>query len=109
MTEFRKLVLLIALTFGVPWLLLIVRPALSYQTLAPIAYNKDKGDDLDSTYQFPLNIANLSGQDIYRKEGCVQCHTQVIRPPQIALDAWRKGAGLNQLENGAEPVRGTAS
>lgn len=107
MTQFRKLVFGIAAAFAAPWLFLIVLPAIGYQTLGPIPYNKDKGDDLDGAYSFPLTVANLSGQTIYKKEGCVQCHTQVIRPAQIALDAWRKGAGQNQLENGPEPVRAT--
>lgn len=108
MTDFRKLVLTIAATFAAPWLLLIVWPAISYQSLAPIPYDKEKGDELDSAYSFPLTVANLSGQAIYRREGCVQCHTQVIRPPQMALDGWRKGSGLNQMEGkGPEPTRAT--
>ena len=108
MTDFRKFVLTLAAAFGAPWLFLIVIPAISYQSLAPIPYNKDKGDELDSAYSFPLSTANLSGQAIYRKEGCVQCHTQVVRPPQIALDGWRAGSGKNQLEGkGPEPTRAT--
>ena len=108
MTDFRKLVLSIAAAFAAPWLCLIVIPAMNYATLAPIPYNKDKGDELDSAYSYPLSTANLTGQAIYRSEGCVQCHTQVVRPPQIALDGWRKGAGVNQLnEKGPIPVRAT--
>jgi len=108
MNDFRKLVLGIAITFGAPWLFLILLPAIGYQSLAPITYEKDKGDELDSSYAFPLATANVSGQAIYRREGCVQCHTQVIRPAQVALDAWRKGAGQNQLEGqNPDPVRAT--
>jgi cytochrome c oxidase cbb3-type subunit II len=108
MTDFRKLVLTIAATFAAPWLLLIVWPAISYQSMAPIPYDKDKGDELDNAYSFPLITANLSGQVIYQREGCVQCHTQVIRPAQMALDGWRLGSGVNQLEGkGTEPTRAT--
>jgi cytochrome c oxidase cbb3-type subunit 2 len=108
MTDFRKFVLCLALSFAAPWLLLIIIPAVNYASLAPIKYDKDKGDELDSSYSYPLSTANLSGQNIYRAEGCVQCHTQVVRPAQVALDGWRQGAGLNQLtEKGPEPVRAT--
>ncbi len=108
MTDFRKLVLAIAISFGAPWLLLVVWPAYQYQSLGPVTYNKDKGDDLDVAYSFPLNIPYVSGQAIYQREGCVQCHTQVIRPPQITLDGWRAGSGLNQLEGkNPEPTRAT--
>lgn len=105
MTNFRSFVFKLIAAFGAPWLLLIVLPALNYQSIAPVAYNKDKGDELDSAYYFPLSSVNHSGATIYAQEGCVQCHSQMIRPAQVALDAWRKGWGQDQAARPAEPVR----
>lgn len=107
MTDFRPFVLKLIAAFGAPWLLLIVWPAISYQSLGPVAYNKDKGDELDGNYLFPMSSVNHTGAAIYAKEGCAQCHTQMIRQPQLALDAWRKGWGQDQSARAAEPVRPT--
>ncbi|MBL9146297.1 MAG: cbb3-type cytochrome c oxidase subunit II [Verrucomicrobiaceae bacterium] len=107
MTDFRTFVLKLVAAFGAPWLLLIVWPSISYQSLAPIAYNKDKGDELDGAYMFPMSSVNHSGATIYAQEGCAQCHSQMIRPPQMGLDAWRKGWGQDQSDRPAEPTRAT--
>lgn len=108
MTNFRTFVLKLAGAFAAPWLLLIVWPAISYQTLSPVAYDKDKGDELDNTYFYPLaSPANVQGESIYAAEGCVQCHTQMIRPPQISVDGWRRGWGQNQEGKPSEPARAT--
>jgi cytochrome c oxidase cbb3-type subunit II len=45
------------------------------------------------------------GEAVYAREGCAQCHTQMIRPAQIALDGWIKGAGENQDPRPPTPVR----
>ena len=106
MTDFRTFVLKIIGCFFLPWLLLIIVPSISYQGLAPIAYNKDKGDELDGSYSFPLSsVVNHQGEAIYAAEGCAQCHTQMIRPASFALDAWRKGWGQDQTARAADPVR----
>lgn len=108
MTDFRTFVLKLAVAFGLPWLFLIVWPAISYQSLAPVAYDKEKGDELDNAYWYPLAApVNAQGARLYAAEGCVQCHSQMIRPPQVALDGWRKGWGQSQEGRPAEPARGT--
>jgi cytochrome c oxidase cbb3-type subunit 2 len=108
MTNFRIFVFKLAAAFGLPWLFLIVWPAISYQGLGPVSYDKDKGDELDTAYWYPLAApANTQGAKLYAAEGCVQCHSQMIRPPQVALDGWRKGWGQNQEARPAEPARGT--
>ena len=108
MTDFRTFVLKLMLAFGLPWLLLIVVPSIQYQGVKPIAYNKDKGDELDSAYSFPLvPVVNQQGEKVYAAEGCVQCHSQMIRPASLALDAWRKGWGQDQGGHPADPIRTT--
>jgi len=102
MSDFRKLVLRIGLLFGLPWLLLIVIPVLKYQQLKPVAYDKDK-DGMDGFYP-PANI-HRQGQLVYAREGCVQCHSQMIRATNLGLDAWRKGWGQEQADRAPDPVR----
>ena len=108
MTDFRTFVLKLVGLFCLPWLFMIIVPALQYQGMKPIPYNKDKGDELDSAYTYPLvPVINHQGEDIYAAEGCVQCHSQMIRPAPMALDAWRKGWGQDQSDHAADPVRTT--
>lgn len=102
MSSLRSLLLTLAACFGLPWLLLIVLPVLNYQALQPEAYDKDR-DGLDGHY--PPATANLLGKTIYDREGCVQCHTQMIRPTQLALDGWRKGWGQDQDGRSPTAVR----
>jgi cytochrome c oxidase cbb3-type subunit II len=94
--QFRSFVTKIALCFAAPWLCLVVWPALvQYPSLAPVAYDKDAGDELDSAYSYPLSGINSNGAAIYASEGCVQCHTQMIRNPANTLDGWRKNWGAS--------------
>ena len=91
MTSFRKFLLGLVFSFGLPWLVLIVIPALRAQKLAPVAYDKER-DGVDGVY--PGKVINRQGQLVYAREGCVQCHTQMIRPSFAGiLDGWKKGWG----------------
>jgi cytochrome c oxidase cbb3-type subunit 2 len=102
MSVFRKFVLRIGILFGLPWFFLIVGPVMKYQKLAPIAYDKDK-DGVDG--QYPPSVIHRQGQLVYAREGCVQCHSQMIRSANLGLDGWRKGWGQEQEARAAEPVR----
>ncbi|MBE2284176.1 MAG: cbb3-type cytochrome c oxidase subunit II [Prosthecobacter sp.] len=103
MMNFRTFILGLAASFGLPWLCLIVIPTVQYQHLAPIAYDKEK-DGVDFTSYPPANI-NGQGQLVYIREGCNQCHTQMIRPVQLGLDGWYKGWGEDQEARPSAPVR----
>lgn len=83
-SAFGLFVLKIAALFALPWLLLIVVPVIKYQALKPIAYDKEK-DGMDGTY--PPSVIHRQGQLVYAREGCVQCHSQMIRPAHMGLDA----------------------
>ncbi len=102
MSDFRKFSLSLIAAFGVPWLLLVVVPVIKYQNLKPLAYDKD-ADGVEGVY--PPTVIHRQGQLVYAREGCAQCHSQMIRPPQLALDGWRKGWGQDQEARPAEPVR----
>lgn len=102
MTQFRTFILALIASFGLPWLCLVVVPAVKYQALTPLPYDKE-ADGMDGFY--PPAPINRQGQLVYAREGCVQCHTQMIRPTQLALDGWRKGWGQDQEARPAAPVR----
>jgi cbb3-type cytochrome oxidase cytochrome c subunit len=99
----RKFLACLLLSFAVPWLLLVVWPALQAQKIMPEAYVKDR-DGMDGMY--PGKGIYRQGQLIYAREGCVQCHTQVIRPSFAGVDdGWKKGWGSDQSPIPREPVR----
>jgi cytochrome c oxidase cbb3-type subunit 2 len=102
MSDFRKFTLSLMAAFGLPWLLLIVIPVLKYQHLRPVAYDKDV-DGVEGFY--PPATIHRQGQLVYAREGCVQCHSQMIRPAQLALDGWRKGWGQDQGPRPTDAVR----
>jgi cytochrome c oxidase cbb3-type subunit II len=109
MTNFRSFVLKLLLAFAAPWLLLVAWPALvQYPAIAPKPYDKEAGDELDRAYSYPLAGVNSNGAAIYAQEGCVQCHSQMLRDPAIAIDGWRKGWGANQEDaRPSTPARAT--
>jgi cytochrome c oxidase cbb3-type subunit II len=102
MTNFRTFILGLAASFGLPWLCLIVLPAMQYEHVTPVAYDKDK-DGVEG--YFPPAPISGQGQLVYIREGCNQCHTQMIRPIQLGLDGWYKGWGQDQEGRPATPVR----
>ncbi len=102
MSDFRKFSLTLTAAFGVPWLLLVIIPVLKYQRLQPLPYDKEV-DGIEGVYP-PVGV-HRQGQLVYAREGCAQCHSQMIRPVQLALDGWRKGWGQDQEARPAEPVR----
>ncbi len=103
MTSFRKFILGLVISFGLPWLALVVIPALRAQKLAPIAYDKER-DGIEGVY--PGKGVNRQGQLVYAREGCVQCHTQIIRPSFAGIsDGWKKGWGSDQSDVPRDVVR----
>ncbi len=103
MTSLRKFVLGLTICFGLPWLFLIVVPTLRYQRLSYQTYDKEK-DGIDGF--FPGAPIYRQGQIVYAKEGCVQCHTQMIRPSFDGIaDGWKKGWGADQSPVPKEVIR----
>ncbi|MCB1225343.1 MAG: cbb3-type cytochrome c oxidase subunit II [Verrucomicrobiales bacterium] len=102
MRDFRKFVLCLVLTFGLPWLLMVIIPVLKYQHLEPVPYDKAV-DGMDGYYP-PAGIQHR-GKIVYVREGCVQCHSQMIRPAQLAMDAWHRGWGADQSPRPESPIR----
>jgi cytochrome c oxidase cbb3-type subunit II len=93
----------VAAAFGLPWLILIIIPVLRAQKLAPEPYDKDR-DGVEGVY--PGAGIYRQGQLVYLREGCAQCHTQMIRPSFSGImDGWKKGWGSDQSPQPRQVVR----
>ena len=73
-------------TFAAPWLVLVVRPYSGMAHLAPVAYDEEAGDETKGFFPPTRSADQARGQLIYLQQGCVQCHTQVIRPQYLGGD-----------------------
>lgn len=105
MTSLRQFVTCLALSFALPWLVLIIVPALLAQKLAPMSYDKEKDGRVGV---YPGKGIYRQGQIVYASEGCVQCHTQMIRPAFYGItDQWKKGWGSDQSKIPTQPTRPT--
>jgi cytochrome c oxidase cbb3-type subunit 2 len=104
MTGSRKFLFALAGAFSVPWLMVIIIPALHAQKrLVPRPYVKDR-DGIEGVY--PSTTIDRQGQLVFIREGCAQCHTQMIRPSFAGItDGWKKGWGADQSEQPKHVVR----
>ena len=62
-------------------LAVLILVAISFGGLAevvPLFFQKDTTEPVEGLR--PLSALELEGRDIYRREGCVGCHSQMIRP-----------------------------
>ncbi|MFQ3786124.1 cytochrome-c oxidase, cbb3-type subunit II [Halomonas sp. A29] len=62
-------------------LAVLILVAISFGGLAeivPLFFQKQTTEPVDGLR--PLSALELEGRDIYRREGCVGCHSQMIRP-----------------------------
>ena len=66
---------------NVDLLAVLILVAISFGGLAevvPLFFQKQTTEPVDGLR--PLSALELEGRDIYRREGCVGCHSQMIRP-----------------------------
>ncbi len=93
MNHIKSFTLLLGLTFGAPWLFLVIMPHLSFRGLSPVAYSEDELESSDGTTYPPVTAGRMqTGHEIYTSEGCAYCHTQMIRPSKaLGTDMWREG------------------
>jgi cytochrome c oxidase cbb3-type subunit 2 len=66
---------------SVPLLIVLVIVAISFGTLVelvPLVFSKQVTEPIDGLE--PYSALRLEGRDIYIREGCNNCHSQMIRP-----------------------------
>ncbi len=96
----------LTLTFGLPWLALVVMPYASMAKIKPVAYDEEK-DELKGFFPPARSGSEARGQELYFNLGCIQCHTQVIRPGYAGWDEYKNGWGENQKPGAPSYTRAT--
>lgn len=94
----KQLLLGLAATFALPWFFLIVRPYAELAQLKPVAYDEEAGDEATGYFPPARSSSESRGEKIYIAQGCIQCHSQVIRPQYIGGDGdeYKQGWGAAQ-------------
>ncbi len=99
---FLKLIGGLALAFLFPWVFLILIPFVAASNAEPIPYLE--GEEVEGgVTAYPDSVfyrhgSSDYGRQIYAAEGCVYCHTQVIRPTYAGPDMWRPGWGGREAD-----------
>jgi cytochrome c oxidase cbb3-type subunit 2 len=94
MNRFRSFLAGLAVTFALPWFFLVARPFAAISQIEPVAYDPD-ADGEEGVFP-PGRSGNAKyGELVYRREGCANCHTQVIRPDYIGQDPWKPAFGMD--------------
>jgi len=103
--NFKTFSLGLAATFGLPWVFAIAIPYAKMANL-PVAEFTEAADGFDGVYEFDRS-GRTDGASIYAANGCVVCHTQLIRPSYAGSELWRKDwAGVPaDLANGIADTR----
>jgi cytochrome c oxidase cbb3-type subunit 2 len=66
---------------NVPLLIILIIVAISFGTLVeltPLIFSKQLAEPIDGLE--PYSALELEGRDIYIREGCNTCHSQMVRP-----------------------------
>ena len=112
MTHIKSFTMLLGLTFGIPWFMLVVMPHVSFFDLHGEPYSESESEVAEGTVYPPGGAGRVAnGHEVYTAEGCAYCHTQMLRPaPALGTDMWRPGwAGRGPAWAGEEgkpvPVR----
>ena len=92
-------------TFAAPWLVLVVRPYSGMAHLAPVAYDEEAGDETKGFFPPTRSADQARGQLIYFQQGCVQCHTQVIRPQYLGGDGDEFKRNWGEAQDALAPKR----
>lgn len=104
MNRLKPFVLTLGACFAVPTYFMVVRPYTAERQRQPAPYvmGEAGGAEIDSPdlkglyYPSAYSGDRKRGELVYAREGCAQCHTQVIRPDYAGIDQFKKGWGKDQ-------------
>ena len=94
MTSLRQFVIFLFLAFAAPWFFLIAKPHAELRGLKPQLI--DAKDPSAGIYPPERPNTFKDGEIVYARQGCANCHTQVIRPTTLGLDSFKRGWGAEQ-------------
>jgi cytochrome c oxidase cbb3-type subunit II len=116
MNSLKSFVLALGACVGLPTYIMAVRPYAVERERQPVAYQSDvdpanptappKDPEEFKGLSYPITYSgdNKRGELVYVREGCAQCHTQVVRPDYAGVDTWKKHAGREQEYKKDGPV-----
>ena len=117
MNSLKSFVLTLGAVIGVPTYFMAVRPYAVERERQPVAYqseppaNNPNAPSLDPAelkgLYYPQSNPgdNKRGELVYAREGCAQCHTQVIRPDYAGNDQIKVYQGTEQeYKKGMQPI-----
>ena len=96
MTSLRPFVICLAIVFLLPWWFLIAQPHSKMRKIEPVLI--DPEDATQGVYPAARSNVYRDGEVVFAREGCANCHTQVIRPTYMGLDSFKQGWGREQKE-----------
>lgn len=105
MNSLKNFVLILGTCFVVPTYCMVVQPFAAErnrQTVPYVMEDPGSGKAFDAPelkgLSYPQAFAGdrKRGEEIYAREGCAQCHTQVIRPDYAGIDQFKKGWGKDR-------------
>ena len=97
----RTFILGLSVSFGIPWLAIVVVPFIKMRNLEPIQLNE--ATDGTTGIFYPKRTGRIAdGAMVYAENGCYLCHTQVVRPTYAGNDLYRPDWGGLK----ADPDRG---
>lgn len=104
MNNLKSLIIILSLMFALPWFALIVYPTVQMKGLV-IPQEYAEGEETAHKVFPEGRRAVTRGSEVYAKNGCAYCHTQMIRPTYAGADMWRPGWGGDELSE--TPTRET--
>lgn len=116
MNSLKHFVLTLGACFAVPTYVMVVGPYATERNRQTVPYVMEEpgsGKPFDDaafkglSYPSAFTGDRKRGEQIYGREGCAQCHTQVIRPDYAGIDQFKKGWGKDQEGKDIVPVRQT--
>jgi len=94
MNSLPKFVLILFAAFLAPWYFMIAKPHAEMRKLTPELVDAD--DPSLGTYPPVRSNIYKDGELVFARQGCANCHTQVIRPTYLGIDSYKKGWGREQ-------------
>ena len=116
MNSLKHFVLTLGACFAVPTYVMVAGPYATERNRQTVPYVMEEpgsGKPFDGPdfkgLSYPSDFAGdrMRGEQIYGREGCVQCHTQLIRPDYAGIDQFKKGWGKDQEGKSIVPTRQT--
>ncbi len=116
MNSLKHFVLTLGACIAVPTYFMVAAPYAAERNRQTVAYvmeepgsGKPFDDGAFKGLSYPSAFAGdrKRGEQIYGREGCAQCHTQVIRPDYAGIDQFKTSWGKDQEGKTIVPTRQT--